>query len=265
MNKVLDITGQTFHRLTALKYVGNDKQRRAHWKCQCSCGNISIVGGFALRNGSIKSCGCLSKEISRKLGKATVIDLTGKTFNRLTVLERIGSDKWGQAFWKCLCTCGNTTIVTGGGLRTNRIKSCGCLRKEVWLSHIQTHRLSKTPEYQIWLRAKQRCHNPNEKTYFRYGGRGIKIYKKWRTDFEAFFDHVGPRPTKEHTIERIDNNHGYFPDNVKWATQQEQANNRRTNHHITINGVTHTIAQWARIVGVRPESICNRLYRGWSP
>lgn len=192
-------------------------------------------------------------------------DLTGKTFNRLTVIKRNGSDQWGQALWECRCICGNITIVTGGNLRTNGTKSCGCLDKEIWLSHIQTHGLSKTPEYKIWLSIKQRCGNVNYKTYFRYGGRGIEICKEWKNDFKAFFHHVGQRPTNKHTIERIDNNHGYFPGNVKWATQQEQANNRRTSHHITISGIIHTIAQWARLVGVRPQAICCRLYRGWHP
>jgi len=121
------------------------------------------------------------------------------------------------------------------------------------------------PEYKIWVNIKQRCTNPNSSGFKRYGNRGITICEKWYNSFAAFFKDMGNRPSPEHTIERIDNNKGYSPDNCKWATKKEQANNRRNNHFITLYGWTLTIAQWSRFVNIGQSIICDRISEGWPP
>lgn len=123
--------------------------------------------------------------------------------------------------------------------------------------------MSCSPEYGVWSRLKARCYNSNDKGFKDYGKRGITVCDQWKDDFMAFYNDVGPRPTPKHSIERVNNDLGYFPFNVKWATKREQNNNTRRNHYVTINGITHTISQWARRVNVKPYVIINRIRRGW--
>ena len=188
------------------------------------------------------------------------INITGQKFGLLVALKPLGKNKNGEICWKCRCECGKYTIVSGCSLRKNKgTKSCGC--KEG--NHI--HGMRHTPEYNVWSKIKNRCNNPKSKDYKYYGGRGIKVYPKWIKSFQAFFDYVGPRPTPKHTIERIDNDKGYFPGNVTWATQTEQANNTRTNHPITIGKLTLNLCQWAQKLGINQTTICQRINAGWSP
>ncbi len=125
--------------------------------------------------------------------------------------------------------------------------------------------MSETSEYAIWLGMKQRCTNPNCPSWPNYGGRGITIDPRWVQSFEAFYQYVGPRPGPQHTIERIDNMSGYRPGNVRWATRGEQMINTRRNVRWTHAGQTHTISQWARILGVDSNTLWMRVqHYGWS-
>ena len=129
-----------------------------------------------------------------------------------------------------------------------------------------THGLCKSPEYAAWANITNRCLRPKHPSYERYGGRGITLFSGWvgRGGFARFFAYVGARPTPEHTIERIDNNRGYEPDNVKWATHKEQMNNTSQNHWITIDGVTKTLRQWASENDIHETTVIHRLDRGMS-
>lgn len=193
------------------------------------------------------------------------IDLTGQKFGRLTVIERAENGKQGHTYWLCKCICGNKTIVRGNHLRKGLIRSCGCLESENRKTMSTTHGLTKTRLYNIWGHIIQRCTNPNSKNYERYGGRGITICEKWRNDFVSFYEWAINNGYKEDlTIDRIDNNKGYFPDNCRWTDKITQANNTRSNRFLTFNNKTQTIAQWARELELNANRIGDRLNHGWS-
>lgn len=127
----------------------------------------------------------------------------------------------------CKCTCGALRIVPIQNLKSGASRSCGCARDALTSRRNQTHGLSALPEYKTWCGMKDRCHNPNNKHFDIYGGRGITVCPEWRDDFAAFFSHIGPRPSPDLSIDRIDVNRGYEPGNVRWATASMQARNRR--------------------------------------
>jgi hypothetical protein len=192
------------------------------------------------------------------------IDLTGKKFGRLTVVCLSERSKHGINYWECHCSCGNTKISKLGDLRSGRINSCGCLRKEITKQLNKSHGKSKTAEYRTWKNMIGRCTNPSRPDFKYYGERGIEVYVGWVESFSAFYEHIGQKPTPKHSIDRIDNNLGYIPGNVRWATQTEQTNNCRSNHYVTYCGETKTLAQWAKYLGVTMHMIRNRIKRGWS-
>lgn len=192
-----------------------------------------------------------------------------KPFGQLLTKEFLGSDKSGHQICRCLCKCGNTVVVTASHLRSGDTQSCGCLRKQRARETHSTHGMTNTPEHGIWNGIKARCLNTNQPAYRNYGGRHapelpITICDEWRADFMAFYNHVGPRPSPRHTIERIDNNKGYEPGNVIWDTRTAQARNRRSNRMLTFNSETHCIAEWAEITPLTAVAISARLARNWS-
>lgn len=158
------------------------------------------------------------------------IDITGKRFGRLTVIEFDGKGNDGQARWKCVCDCGTITFSSSGNLRSGRMKSCGCLRRENGVSHAKSmtkHGQHDTRLYRIWNTMKNRCQNPNVHNYEHYGGRGITVCEEWQ-DFEPFYNWAMSNGYQAHlTLDRKDNFAGYSPDNCRWATMKEQQNNKR--------------------------------------
>ena len=186
-------------------------------------------------------------------------DLTGKRFGRLRVIERRGS-KSRQPLWLCLCDCGAERIVPGAHLRGGNTKSCGCWRREFPKITKTTHGLSsngrrKSLLYLQWNGMRQRCHNPNQQHYQRYGGRGIKVCDRWRQSFVNFYSDMGPPPNdgQRWTLDRIDNSRGYEPGNVRWATFKQQAANKRKKVFVEDIGRVMKSAgledEWKRISG----------------
>lgn len=191
-------------------------------------------------------------------------DLTGQSFGRLTVLGFAGRNKWQKAMWLCRCECGNYSVVLGGSLLAGRTISCRCLFKEQLGANRRTHGKSNTAEYGIWQAMITRCENSNQAHYERYGGRGITVCEEWRDHFEQFLSDMGPRPGPRYSIDRIDNALGYSPENCRWATDIEQANNTTHCHYLEFQGEQLSIAQWAKRIGISRTTLSSRLRKGWS-
>lgn len=157
-----------------------------------------------------------------------VIDLTGREFGRLTVIQRSGSNKDGRATWLCICECGEITVKTGKLLLNGHCRSCGCGEYENRVNNVTSHRLSDTRLYTIWQGMKQRCYYPKHKDYHNYGGRGIVVCEEWRDDFKTFYEWAITHGYREDlTIDRIEVNGNYEPSNCRWATWRDQRLNQR--------------------------------------
>lgn len=184
------------------------------------------------------------------------IDLTGQRFGKLVVDQYLG-----KSTWQCTCDCGRKSTVNGQRLREGQ-KSCGCAIGEA-NSLRSRHGMYKSRAYNIWQAIRQRCENPNEARFHRYGGRGITVCERWQK-FENFYADMGD-PPKGTSIDRIDNDGDYEPSNCRWATPRQQSNNTSTNTHVTHSGKTQTLAQWAAELGIPYSRIVYRHAHGWTP
>jgi hypothetical protein len=184
--------------------------------------------------------------------------LLGQRFGRLTVTSHVGV-RHGKHHWACTCDCGGSATVPTGALRSGNTRSCGCLH----VATVTTHGHSRSSEYRIWLTMIQRCDNPRAAAYDRYGGRGIRVCERWLQSFENFLEDVGPRPSLEHSIDRIDNDGHYEPGNCRWATKLVQVRNQSRNRYLTFAGETLTISEWAQRYGLAPNVLGNRISGGW--
>lgn len=210
-------------------------------------------------------------------GSISRSSLIGQRFGRLTVVAEAPRQSKEARFWLCRCDCGGEKIVRTWRLNSGYTKSCGCLAREVARALLTRHGMVETPEWRTWRQLRERCENKSDPTY---GGRGITFCLGWRS-FEAFYADMGPRPpapkgSRLYSIDRIDNDGGYWcghcfecvlnsrPANCRWATREQQGRNKRTNHLLTFNGKTQSIAAWAEETGIRWNIIKARIKYGWS-
>ena len=196
----------------------------------------------------------MNEIIGSKHGDLTILDVVGRTPNRGKLVL-------------CLCSCGNTTTVAFNSLKSGHTKSCGCLQRK----SVSTHKKSRSRLYKVWMDMRSRCGWKNGQDYKRYGQRGITVCDEWLNNFQAFnewaissgYDETAPKG--KCTLDRIDVNKGYSPENCRWVDAKTQANNRRDNKFITYNGETHTITEWAELCGINVRTLRSRLYRHrWS-
>ena len=188
-------------------------------------------------------------------------NLTGAKFGFLTVIKQAEHSVCGRTRWQCKCNyneCANICIVQSAHLKSGHTLTCGCLHREKVSQLFSKHKRTKTKEYRTWMNIKQRCYNLNCKFYYCYGARGITMCERWKTSFENFFEDIGLAPGLNFSIERIDNNKNYEPDNCKWALEIEQARNHNVNKNspFGIRGVSKKTKNCYQVtIGVDNESI----------
>lgn len=192
------------------------------------------------------------------------IDLTGQRFGRLVVTKEQGRSKSGKVKWLCVCDCGKSTSVIGCDLRSGRTKSCGCLHKEVAKVNSTKHGKRYLRIYRIWCSMKRRTRVMTDTGYEKYGGRGIDICSEWAENFESFYEwSVANGYAENLTIDRINNDKGYSPENCRWTTLFIQARNKRNNVYLKYRGETKTLTDWSKQQGISCRTIRGRLSAGW--
>lgn len=203
-----------------------------------------------------------------KIG-GNALNITGRRFGKLIALGPV-SRKHKEIIWECLCDCGNETTTVVSSLRAGLTQSCGCLHRERARMANITHGMSKTPIFKTWKGITQRCTNPNNPAFKNYGERGIVMCDEWQQSFEAFYAHVSHLSNfsvKGYTLDRANNDLGYLPGNMRWATRTEQNRNKRVRQDsrlLTHNGKTQHLTTWAKELGIRQSAIRDRLHDGWS-
>lgn len=193
---------------------------------------------------------------------AETVSLLKRKFHWLVVIKEIGKRK---GWCVCRCKCKKTVTVKRHRLLSNHTRSCGCFQSFVTARRNTKHGKSHLPEYTTWCGMIDRCYRPKNKRYARYGGRGIRVCKRWRHSFENFLSDMGRRPSPQHSIERGNNNGDYTPSNCQWATAAIQNRNNRRNVKFSYNGETKTVSDWARSIGLSFSCLRSRLAKpDWS-
>lgn len=198
-------------------------------------------------------------------------DISGRRYGMLTVLgfSHISGERSRHYHWDCQCDCGKFSKVDGGNLKNGNSASCGCERERRFrksrLKHGHTSGGASSVEFSAWSGMKQRCNDPNHKSFAHYGGRGISVCARW-SDFSNFLADMGPRPSPQHSVDRKDVNGNYSPENCMWATRSQQARNRRDQVNVLIDGSSVSLADYCEEKVLPYNTIWQRIKKlGWSP
>lgn len=271
MSKKIEINpGDRYGHLTVIKEVEKNKHGLRQMLCKCDCGNEKIITVSHLSGGASVSCGCHTFTKPR----TDVESLIGHRFGKLVVIEYVGKQNKGtkenRISVKCKCDCGNETIVTVKNLKNGNTQGCGCTRGLACITHGCTSKHTDDPNgkrlFKIYRGILDRCNNPNNPNFKNYGGRGIKCCKEWTDSFISFKEWALENGYSGNlSIDRINVNGGYCPENCRWATQKEQCNNKRDNIIISFQGESHTAQEWGEIVGIKPCTIRYRIHQGYTP
>lgn len=264
MKKPLDLIGQRFSRLIVVQRAADhfepSGKKVIRWECLCDCGKSTIVSGSQLRKGKTKSCGCLDHP-----------DITGQKFGKLIVL-RVGTPKikpCGKTVkkWLCKCDCGNLAEVATSDLTSGHTTSCGCVKRNALAAATIKHGMTGTRIYNIYRGICARCYNKKSTAYVNWGGRGIIICSEWlgENGFNNFYKwSISHGYADDLTIDRIDNDGNYEPENCRWTSLLVQANNTRKNVYITYNGKTQSLPDWCRELDLEYSMIYVRYRRKWN-
>lgn len=191
-------------------------------------------------------------------------DITGMKFNFIMPIRCVGSEH-KKRLWECKCDCGNVFVTEATLIISGHTKSCGCWKRYINSQLHRTHGQTGTRLNRIWRGMKSRCNNPHVKDFSYYGGRGIKVCKEWSDSFESFRDWANSNGYAENlTLDRIEVNDNYTPDNCRWVDRLTQSRNKRDNVCLTLYGKTKTLMEWSEILGFDRHTIRHRLDRGWS-
>ncbi len=251
-----DLVGKKIGKLTIMKRLPM-KKSYVEYECLCDCGNTIIKAHTNLVSTVGEKC-CSNCKTPK------VEDISGKRFGRLTAIKYIGKSKGKQTLWECKCDCGNIAIVHHQNLKSGHTSSCGCYNSEVASEREKEHGQSGTRLYNIWHDMIYRCYNGNHRSYKDYGGKGIIVCNEWKDDFEAFRNWAIENGYKENlSIDRIDSDKNYCPENCRWATDIQQANNTSRNLIFTVDGCTDTLANLCRKYNIPYTLAHSRIYRNW--
>lgn len=248
--------GDRFGQLLAIKQT-RFAAGKTWWLFLCECGEKAekrldqVVGGHA------KTCGTCKRHTLKE----------GEKFNRLTAVSFHHRDD-KLYFWTFKCDCGNETVTNSSSVVRGKTRSCGCLQKET-IANVgysnATHGHSRTPEYGTWLAMHRRCSDKDAPGYENWGGRGITVCERWK-ELSNFIADMGPRPKGRYTLERVNNELGYSPENCVWASYHTQHRNKRTNINVEYNGQTMCLKDAAKLAGINYSTVCKRISAlGWTP
>lgn len=258
MSRIKDLTGKRFGKLLVISRGENDNMNRCTWNCQCDCGTVVNVKSANLVSGGTTSCGCNRVE-----------SLVGKKYGRLKVISReknIRSESGrSHVMYMCQCDCGNYLVVKAENLRSGNTKSCGCYCKDRTKETSKKHGLTHTNLYHVWQGMKSRCMNKDNKAYKNYGGRGITVCDEWKDDFQTFYDWAMNNGYSDGlTIDRIENDKGYYSDNCRWVTNKEQQRNKRNNFIVSFHGEEVPLSVVSEKTGIDRDTLSSRIKSGMS-